>query len=132
MRSVMALHGWIDEWREEQLLTRLGVEPGDMHRAVDNADWLLHALGELCKLFKLPDMVKQSDILRRRVVSGVGRELVELTTVSGIGRVRARALYSAGFRTIEDLDEAPAERLAAVDKVGAAVARKIKEQVKSR
>jgi DNA integrity scanning protein DisA with diadenylate cyclase activity len=46
--------------------------------------------------------------------------------------VRARALYSAGFRTIEDLDEAPAERLAAVDKVGAAVARKIKEQVKSR
>jgi helicase len=132
VRSVMALHGWIDEWREEQLLTRLGVEPGDMHRAVDNADWLLHALGELCKLFKLPDMVKQSDILRRRVVSGVGRELVELTTVSGIGRVRARALYSAGFRTIEDLDEAPAERLAAVDKVGAAVARKIKEQVKSR
>ncbi|MDG6954604.1 MAG: DEAD/DEAH box helicase [Nitrososphaerota archaeon] len=130
VRSVMALHGWIDEWREEQLLTRLGVEPGDMHRAVDNADWLLHALGELCKLFKLPDIVKQSEILRRRVVSGVGRELVELTTVSGIGRVRARALYSAGFRTIEDLEEAPAERLAAVDKVGAAVARKIKEQVK--
>jgi len=28
MRSVMALHGWIDEWREEQLLSRLGVEPG--------------------------------------------------------------------------------------------------------
>ncbi|MDG6920780.1 MAG: DEAD/DEAH box helicase [Nitrososphaerota archaeon] len=132
MRSVMALHGWIEEWREEELLTRLGVEPGDMHRAVDNADWLLHALGELCKLFKLPDMVKQSETLRRRVASGVGRELVELTTVGGVGRVRARALYSAGFRTLEDLKEAPAEELAKVDKVGGAVARKIKEQVKRR
>ncbi|MDG6910370.1 MAG: DEAD/DEAH box helicase [Nitrososphaerota archaeon] len=129
MRSVMALSGWIDEWREEQLLLRLGVEPGDMHRAVDNADWLLHSLGELSKLFKLPDMVRQADLLRKRVVSGVSAELLELTTLSGVGRVRGRALYSAGFKTLEDVKEAPAEKLAAVDKVGSAVARKIKEQV---
>ena len=129
MRSVMALHGWIDEWREEQLLTRLGVEPGDMHRAVDNADWLLHALVEVSRLFKAPEMVRQAEILRRRVASGVSQELVELTTVQGVGRVRARALYTAGFKTLEDLKDAPAEKLASVDKVGTAVARKIKEQV---
>ncbi len=129
MRSVMALHGWIDEWREEQLLTRLGVEPGDMHRAVDNADWLLHSLGELAKLFKVPEMVRQADVLRRRVASGVSEELLELTTIQGVGRVRARALYTAGYKTIEDLKEVSAERLAQVDKVGTAVARKIKEQV---
>ena len=129
MRSVMALHGWIDEWREEQLLSRLGVEPGDMHRAVDNADWLLHALGELAKLFRAPEMVRQSEMLRLRVASGVSEELVELTTLEGVGRVRARALYSAGFRTLEDVREAPADKLAMVDKVGAAVAKKIKEQV---
>jgi len=129
MRSVMALYGWIDEWREEQLLTRLGVEPGDMHRAVDNADWLLHALEELAKLFKVPEIVKQSDLLRRRVESGVSAELVELTTLQGVGRVRARALYTAGFKTLEDIKEAPVERVAQVDKVGTAVARKIKEQV---
>jgi helicase len=129
MRSVMALHGWIDEWREEQLLTRLGVEPGDMHRAVDNADWLLHAMEELAKLYKTPEMVRQADILRKRVVSGVSEELVELTVLQGVGRVRARALYTAGFKTLEDIKEAPADRLAMVDKVGTAVARKIKEQV---
>lgn len=128
MRSVMALHGWIDEWREEQLLTRLGVEPGDMHRAVDNADWLLNALVELAKLFKAPEVVRQSDVLRRRVVSGVSEELVELTAIQGVGRVRARALYKAGFKTIEDIKEASADRLAAVEKVGTAVARKIKDQ----
>ena len=129
MRSVMALHGWIDEWREEQLLSRLGVEPGDMHRAVDNADWLLHSLGELARLFKMPEMVRQAENLRMRVASGVSEELVELTTLQGVGRVRARALYTAGFRTLEDIKEAPADRLALVDKVGAAVAKKIKEQV---
>lgn len=132
MRSVMALHGWIDEWREEQLLTRLGVEPGDMHRAVDNADWLLHALVELSKLFKMPDLVRRAELLRRRVVSGVAEELVELTTLSGVGRARARALYSAGFKTLEDLKEAPAEKVALVDKVGTATARRIKEQVSRR
>ena len=129
MRSVMALHGWIDEWREEQLLSRLGVEPGDMHRAVDNADWLLHSLGELAKLFKMPEMVMQAELLRMRVASGVSEELVELTTLQGVGRVRARALYTAGYKTLEDIREAPAEKLALVDKVGAAVAKKIKEQV---
>ncbi len=129
MRTVMTLGGWIDEWTEEQLLNRLGVEPGDLHRAVDNADWLLHALAELSKLFKRPDLAGQVEVLRRRVEVGVSVELLELTSLQGIGRVRARALHTAGFRTLEDLKDAPAERLAQVTKVGAAVAKKIKEQV---
>lgn len=129
MRTVMALYGWIDEWREDQLLSKLGVEPGDMHRAVDNAEWLLHGLEELAKLFKKPEMVRQAELLRLRVEAGVSEELVELTRLEGVGRVRARALHTAGFRTLEDIKEASAERLAAVDKVGTAVARRIKEQV---
>jgi len=128
-RTVMALYGWIDEWREEQLLSRLGVEPGDMHRAVDNADWLLHSLGELAKLFKRDETARQVERLRRRVESGVSDELIELTSLQGVGRVRARALYSAGLRTIDDLKEASADKIALVEKVGTSVARKIKEQV---
>jgi helicase len=110
-------------------LTKLGVEPGDLHRAVDNAEWLLHALVEISKLFKRPEMVRQAELLRNRVASGVAEELVELTTLQGVGRVRARALYSAGFKTLEDLKEATPERLAMVEKVGTSVARRIKEQV---
>jgi helicase len=100
-----------------------------MHRAVDNADWLLHSLGEIAKLFKKDDLAREADVLRRRVVSGVSEELVELTALQGVGRVRARALYNAGLRTLEDLKEAPADRIALVEKIGASVARRIKEQV---
>ncbi len=129
MRSVMALHAWIDEWREEQILSRFGVEPGDMHRAVDNSDWLLYSLGELAKLFRKAGLTTEIDVLRRRTVSGVGKELVELTALQGVGRVRARSLYSAGYRTIEDIQEAPADKLALVEKIGTSLARKLKEEV---
>jgi helicase len=128
MRTVMVLYGWIDEWREEQLLSRLGAEPGDIHRAVDNADWLLHSLGQLCKLFGKAEAGRQVELLRRRVESGVSEELVELTVLQGVGRVRARALFAAGYRTIEDIKEASADRLALVEKIGTALARRIKEQ----
>ncbi|HXW37811.1 MAG TPA: DEAD/DEAH box helicase [Nitrososphaerales archaeon] len=129
MRTVMVLNAWIDEWREEQILSKLGAEPGDVHRSVDNADWLLHSLSELCKLFGRLETSKQVELLRRRVVGGVAEELVELTTLQGVGRVRARSLYSAGIRTLEDVKEAPADRIAMVDKVGPALARRIKEQI---
>jgi helicase len=129
MRTVMVLHGWIDEWKEEDLLSQLGAEPGDIHRAVDNADWLLHSMGELCKLFGKRETSREVERLRMRVESGVGEELIELTSLQGVGRVRARALYTAGYKTIEDLKEAQADRIALVEKIGPAVARKIKEQV---
>jgi helicase len=129
MRTVMVLHGWIDEWREEQLLARFGAEPGDIHRAVDNADWLLHSLGELCKLFGKNETGRQVELLRRRVASGVSEDIVELTILQGVGRVRARGLYAAGYRSLEDIKEATAERLALVEKIGPSLARKIKEQV---
>jgi helicase len=129
MRTVMVLHGWIDEWREEQLLSRLGAEPGDIHRAVDNAEWLLHSLGELCRLFDKSDLARQVRTLERRVASGISEELIELATLQGVGRVRARALYTSGYRTLEDLRETPADKLALVEKIGTSVARKIKEQV---
>lgn len=132
MRTVMALYGWIEEWREEQILSRLGVEPGDMHRAVDGCDWLLHALSELCRLFGEPALAKSSERLRRRVVAGVSEELLELTSLQGIGRVRGRSLYSAGYRDIDDIRDASADKLALVEKIGNALARKLKEQVSGR
>jgi helicase len=129
MRTVMVIDAWIDEQREDTILERLQVEPGDLHRAVDSADWLLYCLAELSRLFDGTEVRKEAEFLRKRVISGIREELVELTKLDGIGRVRARSLYSAGFKTMKSIREATVERLAQVDKIGPSVAGKIKQQV---
>jgi helicase len=128
MRTVMVLDAWIEEWREDAILQRLGVEPGDLHRAVESADWLLYCLGELSRLFGKYELIKQIDFLRKRIGSGIKSELVELTRLEGVGRVRARSLYTSGFKTIKSVGEASVDRLAQVEKIGPSLANKLKEQ----
>ncbi|HID18251.1 TPA: hypothetical protein EYP27_01775, partial [Candidatus Bathyarchaeota archaeon] len=67
--------------------------------------------------------------LRLRVKHGVGTELLPLASLEGVGRVRARALYSAGFRTLEDLKRARPAQLVTVPGIGGRLAKRIKEQV---
>jgi len=128
MRTVLALYRWTEEWREDELLESLGIEPGDLHRAVDSSDWLLHALAELARLQGKNQLAREIEFLQRRVYNGVKAELVELTSLQGIGRVRARALYSSGYRNIKALSEASVERLAQLEKIGPTLARRIKEE----
>jgi helicase len=128
MRTVMVLDSWIDEQREDAILERLGAEPGDLHRAVDSAEWLLYCLSELARLYGKYDVIKEAGFLQKRVEKGVRGELVELTKLRGVGRVRARALYSYGFKTVKSIRDAPAERLGLVDKIGPVTAQKIKEE----
>ncbi|MDA4113081.1 MAG: DEAD/DEAH box helicase [Thaumarchaeota archaeon] len=128
MRTVMVIDSWIQEWKDDAILEKYGVEPGDLHRAVENADWLLYCLSELARLFKKFELIKETEFLRKRVQSGIRAELVELTRLDGIGRARARSLYSAGFTTLKSIREASVEKLARVEKIGPTVATKIKEQ----
>jgi len=71
---------------------------------------------------------KLSEVLQR-VEKGVEKELLPLVRIKGIGRVRARILYDAGFRGVEDLRRAPLERLMEVPNIGSKLAMKIKEEV---
>jgi helicase len=128
MRTVMVINAWIEELREDAILDKLGVEPGDLHRAVESAEWLLYCMAELARLFGRLEIIKEIEFLRKRVRSGIKSELVPLTSLDGVGRVRARSLYSSGFKTLRSLKEASVESLAQVDKIGPAIARKIKEQ----
>src|SRR5208283_1922285 len=128
MRTVMVINAWIEELREDVILDKLGVEPGDLHRAVESAEWLLYCMAELARLFGRLEIIKEIEFLRKRVRSGIKSELVPLTTLDGVGRVRARSLFSSGFKTLRSLKEASVENLARVDKIGPAVAKKIKEQ----
>lgn len=129
MRTVMVMNAWINELTEDRILDAYGVEPGDLHRAVQNSDWLLYSLFEVAKLVDRHDALSEIDALRQRVNYGVKPELLELTRLEGVGRVRARSLHKAGFVSLKSLQQASMEKLAALPKIGPAVARRIKEQV---
>jgi len=57
--------------------------------------------------------------------------LLELVVnLEGVGRVRARALFNAGYRTIEDLAKANLSELTRVHGIGERVASSILEQAR--
>ena len=128
-RTVLALNSWINENPEQFLIEKYSVEPGDLHRMVDSADWLLYSLGELARLFGRVDLALETEELRERVRYGIKPELIELTKLEGIGRVRARSLFNAGYTSVEKLSQAPVEKLANIPKIGNSVAAQIKEQL---
>jgi helicase len=128
-RTVLALTHWINENTEQSILEKYSIEPGDLHRMVDNADWLLYSFAELSRLFGRNDLMIESSQLRERVKYGIKSELIQLTRLEGVGRVRARSLYSAGYTDIEKLSQTTIEKLARVPKIGSAVANQIKRQL---
>jgi helicase len=107
---------------------KIGVEPGDMHRMVEISDWLAYSLYEVAKLLKREDLLVSIHDLRIRVKYGIKEELLPLVTLEGIGRIRARALYDAGFTDIKKVAEASESKLSAIPKIGPAVANKLKEK----
>jgi helicase len=129
LKCASVLLDWINEATEERILETHRVEPGDLLRLLETADWLLYSSHELAQLFGHKDLLKPLTLLRKRVQSGVKSELVPLVSLEGVGRVRARMLYSAGMKTIEDLKRTSASDLMKVPFIGPAVAKKIKEQV---
>ncbi|MGI0065615.1 MAG: helicase-related protein, partial [Nitrosotalea sp.] len=129
-RSLLAIHAWINESSEIFLSDNFGIESGDMHRMVETADWLIHALYEIAKLEKKDKILTEIDSLRSRVTYGIKEELVDLVQVKGIGRVRARVLFKNGIKTREDLTSTAIEKLAKMDKIGPIVAENIKTHLK--
>ena len=127
-RSLVALLKWIEETTEKTLADTIGVEPGDMYRMVESAEWLLHSFGEIAKLFKMQDLVNKIQTLKVRMKFGVRKELIPLIYFQGVGRIRARALFDAGIINGEKIRDASESKLAAIPKIGPALAKKLKVQ----
>ncbi|MGD6810535.1 MAG: DEAD/DEAH box helicase [Candidatus Bathyarchaeia archaeon] len=130
IKTAMVMKNWIEETTEDQLITKFGVQPGDLYRTIENAKWLLHSTHELAPLVGANKEIKPlSDELEERVSKGIKRELLPIVRLEGIGRVRGRTIYNAGYKTIEDLKTASLEDLTMLPSVGPRLAKKIKEQV---
>ncbi len=129
-RSLLALQAWITESSELVLSDSLGIESGDMHRMVENANWLCYCLREISKHVDRADLLEELDDLGRRVVYGIREELLDLVRVKGIGRVRARILYKNKIKNLDDLAKIPVNKLAEIDKIGSTLADNIKSELR--
>ena len=129
LKDARVLESWISETSEDDIIERYSVEPGDLFRVVENADWLLYATHELAKLFQHKDLMPKLSRLRERVENGVKPELLPLVKLKGIGRMRGRMLFNAGLRAIEDLKRASIPQLTSIPLIGPQLAKTIKEQI---
>jgi helicase len=131
VKTAMVMNNWIEELPEEKVIERFNVQPGDLYRTIETAKWLLHAIDELSPAVgtKNKEVSALSHELVERVSKGIKRELLPIVALEGVGRVRGRIIFNAGYQTIEDLKHAPVEELTNLPSVGPRLAKKIKEQV---
>jgi helicase len=110
------------------LLERWNVRPGETRVKLTTGDWLLYALAELTALLEFRDLLREIKRSRFRLKYGVKEELLPLVEkLTGIGRVRGRRLFNAGFRTLSDVRKAKPGELEML--IGTEVARSVREQV---
>ncbi|ELZ06688.1 ATP-dependent DNA helicase [Natrialba aegyptia] len=102
LKTGKLLEDWATEDDEETITERYKIGPGDLRGKVDTAEWLLGAAESLAAEIDSEWTVAVREA-RTRVEHGVGEELLELVSVSGIGRKRARRLYEAGIEAPADL-----------------------------
>lgn len=129
VKTAMTLNAWIEEVSEDQLIERFRVQPGDLYRTIENAKWLLHATYELAQLFGNKQILPQVHGITQRVEKGIKEELLPIVKLEGVGRVRGRILYDAGYKTIEMIKRASLNELASLPSVGPRLAKRIKEQI---
>ncbi|MDK2853309.1 MAG: ATP-dependent helicase [Thermococcaceae archaeon] len=126
VKTAKLLLDWINEVPEAKILETYDIDTGDLYRILELADWLMYSLIELYKLSspkkEVLDFLKQ---LHLRLKYGVREELLELTSLPMIGRKRARALYNAGFKTVEDIVKAKPSELLRVEGIGVGILEKL-------
>jgi len=124
-----ALNMWINEVDEDDIMRNVGIPLGDLRVAIETATWISYALS---KIFSETDLRKYSkifSILSKRLESGVKEELLVLTSLRSIGRIRARSLYKAGVRSIDDLKELSANQLLSIESINKGVIRELCQQI---
>ncbi len=124
VKTALMLEDWVNEVPEQDICSRYGIGPGDIRAYIETAEWILHAFHRISffneKLHKLSRTLGE---LVHRVRYGVKSELLELVSIPGIGRVRARKLYNAGFKTLRDIAESSIRELARIEGIGVNLAK---------
>jgi len=128
MKTAFLLYDWINEVSEDMMISKYGVGPGDIHSIVDTAHWLIHATREFSRMYQ-KDAVNGLTKLLIRIKNGCKEELLPLIKIKGVGRIRARALFEAGFTSVRHLRKVSVQQIAQVKTIGPRIAENIKNQI---
>lgn len=131
LKTAFLINDWIEEIPIDNLVTKFNIWPGDIHNIIEKSEWLLHATREFARMYNFTSVSELNDLILR-VQNGCKHELLNLISLRGIGRVRARALYNEGFKTVNDLRGVPLGRIAKIKTIGESVATNIKNQIGER
>ena len=126
----LILNQWINEVSEDDIALMLKVGAGDLSVLVDTASWLTYAASRVCDVVDLRRHAKELNKLSMRVRYGVKEELIELVRIKGIGRIRARALYNHGIKSLTDIINKGPSYLAKIPTIGETLADKIFSEAK--
>jgi len=129
LKTALLLEDWINEVREDIIVERYDVGPGDIYSLTQTAEWVAYSLSQVAEVAGFPEHSANLSILSKRIKHGVREELLELVSLRGIGRVRARSLFNHGFKSLYDLVTASERDLARVPGIGPSLARAIKAQL---
>ena len=110
LKTASVLEAWVNEVPILEITRRFAIGAGDLRTKVEDAEWLLFATGRLASRFQRR-LGRSIDDLSLRVRYGAAEELLDLVRLRGIGRVRARLLYRAGYPDREALRQAPLDRI---------------------
>lgn len=105
VKTAMLLEEWVTEVSAEDITRHFNVGEGDIHALADTSEWLMHAAAKLADLLGV-EHSSHAYSLEKRIRYGSGLDLMELVGIRGVGRVRARKLYNAGFVSVAKLKTA--------------------------
>ena len=124
LKTALLIMDWIEETPEEHLMKRYSTTPGDIRAKVETAEWILYAMSELAELLS-PSNTKMITELRIRVKNGVRKELLPLLELDSVGRIRARALFNAGFTSQSSIRDSRPSDLNNIPGIGIKLAEKL-------
>jgi len=129
-KTTMFLNAWIEEEKEETLCDTFRMGPGDIYRVVELNQWLMHAALVFADLFEMKNLSFPMATIQQRLKYGVNEELLSLTQLKGVGRIRARHLYDKGYQHLQDLKGTSVDDLAQISQIGKTLAQDILKQLK--
>ena len=119
---------WINEKNEDEITSFYNIGPGDVRNLMETCVWLMHGTAEISNLLKTP-VTRAARELAMRVEYGVNKELLDLIELQGVGRVRARKLHEAGYKSRDSLKNVDLKALASIPGIGDKLAAKILSQL---